>query len=92
MAENDERMRAAIDKKATQNKVGVTGTEHIADFTANQAVLRGGAADSGAVLTDSMRLDPMLATVVAIWPRLTALEREAIMAIVDANVGPLEDK
>jgi hypothetical protein len=29
MAENDERMRAAIDKKATQNKVGVTELETI---------------------------------------------------------------
>jgi hypothetical protein len=64
--------------------VGVTGTEHIADSPVNQALSKVSAADSGAVSLDSYRTDQLLTIVLGAWPRLSADDRVAVVATIQA--------
>jgi hypothetical protein len=64
--------------------VGVTGTEHIGGSSVNHSISEIGAANSGAFSLDSSLSDPLLASVLASWSKLSPADRAIIAASVQA--------
>jgi hypothetical protein len=65
----------------------VTGIEHLADSSGNKSIFEVRAANSGALSLDSNRTDALLAFVMANWSKLSAADRVAIAAVVQATTG-----